>query len=629
MKSQLRKWLPGFGLIATLCILPACGNLFPTGPTGGHRAQFTAGTITSVSPSTIMAGGPPFTLTVNGSNLAQGNSDILVWNGVQQIPEAVTATSVGSTTQATFAIDASLIANPGSVSIHLIDEVPEDRPSNTVTFTITPRSTTACALFGLYDFLFTGFDTSISGVPQFSKNNGGAMFAGAFGVDANGNISGELDFTNYPFRGGTGGAIPGALISGTCTDSATPNQGTLTFTLENNPSLGGTFTYTFVLQQGGSGPARGRLVETGDMNTSFGTIAGTGVFVATASDAVLNGDYAFGLVGIDPEGGSGFGSEIGAAGRFTFSNGNLSAGVADINDGGTVMANASVSEAQTALPPDLFSRISANLTIGGQQVPLSIYVNSSGSGFAIGGISSQTAIAGVAGFISPQANAGAYNNASLNAPFVFSTWGAPAPLYTGPAYTTSSDTTLGLASSFDSGAGTFNLEFDQVAAGVANLNQSATATYSVSTNGRTTVSYSVGANTLEYVYYLDGANDGFILGESGTTAEFGFFQPQAPGPFTTSTINGTFASATFLPMTPASPNLATEITLNDGTLSASTPAGALSGTYTVTTSGRGTASVNLPVLGGSNLVIYVIGPGSVEVMGSDHTMSDAIAFMHF
>lgn len=82
-------------------------------------------------------------------------------------------------------------------------------------------------------------------------------------------------------------------------------------------------------------------------------------------------------------------------------------------------------------------------------------------------------------------------------------------------------------------------------------------------------------------------------------------------------------------MTPASPNIATEITLKNGTLSANTPAGALAGTYAVAPSGRGTASVNLPVLGANNLVLYVIGPGSVVVMGSDNTTSNAITFMHF
>jgi hypothetical protein len=229
----------------------------------------------------------------------------------------------------------------------------------------------------------------------------------------------------------------------------------------------------------------------------------------------------------------------------------------------------------------------------------------------------------------PQANASAYNNGSLNAPLVFSTWGAPAPLYTGASYTTSSVTTLGLASGFNSGAGTFDLQFDQVSGGVASLSQSAAATYNVTSNGRTTVSYISGGNAVNYVYYLDSMNDGFIVGESGNAAEFGFFQPQTGGPFTAATINGTLASGTFLPMVPASPNLATEITLNNGALSANTPAGALSGTYTIAPSGRGTASVNLPALGGSNLVFYVIGRGNVEVMGSDNTTSDAITFMHF
>lgn len=618
MKNQLRKPLLAVALIASLRFLSACGNL---GPTGGHRAEFTAGAITSLSPSTIVAGGPPFNLTVHGSNLSPGNNDVLLWNGVQQIPAVGQGMSAGDPTQATYMIDAALIANPGNVSIVLtVPSAPGDRPSNALTLTIVPRTTTACALFGLYNFLFTGFENT-----QAARDNEPVMVVGAFGVDANGSLSGEEDISEFPFVS-SGGNLAAALITGTCANSATPNQGTLTFTLMNNPAFTGSFTYTFVLQQGGTGPARGRLAEPGTMNAPVGTISGAGIFVATAPDAVLNGDYAFGLVGSDAFGG-GSGNQIGVAGRFTYSNGNLSAGVGDMNDGGAVTANAPVTGTAPPFPSDLYSRTGLNLTIGGQQAVLTIYANSSGSEFAIGGISQGTKA--LVGFISPQANGGAYNDGSLNAPFVFSTWGAPAPLYTGASYTASSDTTLGLASGVNSGTGTFNLQFDQVSGGIANLNQTAPATYSVASNGRTTVSYGSGGNTVNYVYYLDSVNDGFILGESGNAAEFGFLQPQTGGPFTAATINGTLASATFLPMAPASPNLATEITLNNGTLSANTPAGALAGTYTTATSGRGTASVNLPALGGSNLVLYVIGPGNVVVMGSDNSMSNAITFMHF
>ncbi len=586
MKSQLRKGLLGFALIASLCTLPACGGFGGGGGGDGYNNILSSGTLTSISPSSVTAGGPPFTLTINGTAIQPDVS--LVWNGG---PSIIPATI--SSTQVTVVIDASLIANPGSISIVLNLTAPATSPSNALTLTVSPRTSTACALFGVSHFLFTGFDS-----------RGPATVVGAFGVDASGNVSGEEDFLD---PAGTEG---GPILGGQCTNSATPNQGTLTITLPRG-GANETFTYTFVLQQGGGGALRGQLVESGDVTG----VSGTGLFVGVPPDQSLSGDYAFGLVGMDETGG-----RMSEVGRFTDSNGIVSGGVADVNDAGTVTASAAVTG--SILVPDIYSRVVATLTIGGQYHAFDIFVNSSEGGYVIdrtGG----NGIGALAGFISSQANAGAYNNGDLDAPFIYSIWGAtPGP----PA---SSDTTIGLASGFNSGAGTFNLQFDNVAAGVSNLNQVVSgATYSIASNGRTTVSYSVGRNTVDYVYYLDDSNDGFILGESGNTVEFGYFQPQAPGPFSTATINGTFASATFLPMTPASPNLATEITLNNGSISANTPAGALTGTYTVAASGRGTANVNLPVLGGSDLVFYVIGPDSVEVMGSDNTMSDAIAFMH-
>jgi hypothetical protein len=44
--------------------------------------------------------------------------------------------------------------------------------------------------------------------------------------------------------------------------------------------------------------------------------------------------------------------------------------------------------------------------------------------------------------------------------------------------------------------------------------------------------------------------------------------------------------------------------------------------------GRGTASVDLPIFGSKNLVFYVIGPGAIDVMGSDGVAADASAFLH-
>lgn len=602
-----RNWILTFGLMILLCLAPGCGG--DLGPTGGHRAQFLI-TLTSISPSTVMAGGPAFTLTVTGSNITAGVAT-LVWNGGQQL----SSMQGGSNGSATFQINASMIANPGSISIAVVDGINNDQLSNALTLTVSPRGQTACALFGTYNFQITGFETNSKG---FGKDVGAVMAIGAFGVDANGVVAGEENFSFYPF-----GAEEGAY-TGTCTNSAIPNQGTLTFKFSGN--IEDTLIYTFVLEQGGSGSPQGRLFEPSQATSFFGMISGSGVFRQIAPSTNLNGSYAFGLTGTDA---SANGSQISAVGTFTVNNGNITTGVADINDGGTVTANVALSGSVNSNSSDPFSPISITLSIGGQFLGFGVYVDSSGGGLALGQTNGGNGHNGLAGFVSPQANAGSYNNTSLNAPIVFSTWGAPSPLYSDAVFTAASDTTIGIASGFDSSAGTFDLLFDNVSSGVANLNQTITgATYSVASNGRATVSYTSGGNTLNYVYYLDNTNDGYILG-LGNTAEFGLFQPQAAGPFSTSTISGSFAAGTFLSLTPASPNLATEITVNNGSIFASTPSGALSGTYTVAASGRGTATVNLPVLGGNDLVFYVIGPNSLVVMGSDSTTADAIAFMHF
>lgn len=591
-------------------VFTACGNL---GATGGHRAEFLV-TLTSLSPSSVMAGSPPFTLTVEGSNF-QSAPQTLVWNGGQQL----NATNV-TASQATFTIDASMIANPGNISIQFIDGINYNQLSNALTLTVNPHGQTTCALFGTYDFLFTGFSNNQGGSIGNTYGYGEEVLAGTLAIDEKGNVSSEGTFVSMPFSTGFNLAD-----TGTCTNSTTANEGTISIPFPYYPN------YTFVIENGSSGIIRGRLAQSGEITTAtIGTAPGSGIFVATPQNSVLgNGDYIFLLSGIDPSGAAGMGSPITIAGRFTQNNGNLSAGIADINDAGTVTTDVPVSGSLSTFQnvPSFYPPFTLNLTIGTVQGAFSVRVNSSGSGIAFGCGYPWTIC--FVGLILPQANAGFYANTSLNAPIVFSTWGETSPLYSGTAFTAASDTTIGLASGFDSNAGTFNLLFDNVSGGVANLNQTVTgATYNVASNGRATASYSLGGQSQNYVYYLDNANDGYILGLNNN-AEFGFFQPQASGPFNTGSINGTFAAGTFLPLSPASPNLATEVTLNNGNLTASTPAGALTGTYSVAASGRGTATVNLPALGSNDLVLYVIDPQSVLLMGSDNTASDTITFMHF
>lgn len=69
-------------------------------------------TIASMSPSAATAGGPAFTLTINGANYVSGaGATVARWD------EIALATTFVSSTQVTAAIPASLIANPESASI--------------------------------------------------------------------------------------------------------------------------------------------------------------------------------------------------------------------------------------------------------------------------------------------------------------------------------------------------------------------------------------------------------------------------------------------------------------------------------------------------------------------------------
>src|SRR5208282_1867784 len=101
----------------------------------------------SLSPTGAIAGGPAFTLTVNGTNFVNGAT--VLWNG-----SARTTTFVSST-QVTAAINASDIATAGSASVSVSNPTPGGGASGTLSFpvnnpvpaltSLTPVSKTAGA----------------------------------------------------------------------------------------------------------------------------------------------------------------------------------------------------------------------------------------------------------------------------------------------------------------------------------------------------------------------------------------------------------------------------------------------------------------------------------------------------
>jgi PKD repeat protein len=93
-----------------------------------------AATLTSISPASATAGGPAFTLTVNGTNFVSGS--VVRWNGSDR------NTTFVSTTQLTAAIPASDLSATGVATVAVFNPAPGGGESASLPFTIIPCSYT-------------------------------------------------------------------------------------------------------------------------------------------------------------------------------------------------------------------------------------------------------------------------------------------------------------------------------------------------------------------------------------------------------------------------------------------------------------------------------------------------------
>ncbi len=121
--------------------------------------------INSLNPSTATAGGPAFTLTVNGAGFAAGS--VVQWNG------SALATSVVSSTQLTAPVLANLIATPGTAQVTVLSNT---LTSNSVSFTIVSGPTISSI----------APTTAIAGGPAFTLTVTGSGFQSGAAVQWNG-----------------------------------------------------------------------------------------------------------------------------------------------------------------------------------------------------------------------------------------------------------------------------------------------------------------------------------------------------------------------------------------------------------------------------------------------------------
>lgn len=122
-------------------------NLTVTNPdgqqaTGSNVFTVTAGsnpvpTITSLSPTNTMFGGPTFTLTVNGTNFVNGGVSVVNWNGS---PRATTFVNANQVTAQILNTD---IGNSGTFNVTVVNAAPGGGTSNTAVFLVNPVQPTS------------------------------------------------------------------------------------------------------------------------------------------------------------------------------------------------------------------------------------------------------------------------------------------------------------------------------------------------------------------------------------------------------------------------------------------------------------------------------------------------------
>jgi hypothetical protein len=115
-------------------------TVFNGTPGGGtsNAVNFTVNnpvpTITSISPSSAIAGGPSFTLTVDGTGFVSGGAtaSAVDWNGVKL------GTTFVNANQLTATVPAGDIHTAGTASVTVVNPAPGGGTSNAETFTINP-----------------------------------------------------------------------------------------------------------------------------------------------------------------------------------------------------------------------------------------------------------------------------------------------------------------------------------------------------------------------------------------------------------------------------------------------------------------------------------------------------------
>ncbi len=394
-----------------------------------------------------------------------------------------------------------------------------DADSNTATAAVS--ITITGKLQGTFAFSFNGFD---NGQPFYT--------AGSFSGDGSGNLTGVLDQNSAA----AGDVASNAPFTGTYT-VGTNNLGTMTLTI---PALNNV-TYSYSLAVPVKGDLKFILAD-----SNHPQVYGSGVIKAqslpknTGSSpfSLMAGKWAMGFFGVDPSN-----KRSAGAGFFKLDTlGNLTGGIEDTNDNGTVQSQ--VPFTGLWVPDADFAttgRGTATLNVGANTLHYAFYaVNPTSEAIEV-----QTDVGASLSLVSTlkqfgSAVNGNFSNASLNGSAVMELNGAS---------NSAPDEQLGVGA-FDGNGNITLFQTDENNGGTLTEN-TFTGTYSVDQNtGRVTVS---GIGSSQPVWYLAGVNSGFVIGTDPSTTE-GIFEPQTNGPFSLPSFLVAYAGGTIQPVLPSITN---------------------------------------------------------------------------
>jgi len=167
--------------------------------------------LTNISPNNATAGGPPFTLTVNGTNFVRTSA--VNWNGI-----ALNNPHFVSSTQITITVPAANIANAGTASVTVFNPAPGGGTSNAVPFAINNPV------------------ANLTSLSPASKNHGGTDFT--LTVRGTGFVSTSQVKWNGSNRTTT--FVNGSQVQAAITAADIVNPGTAQVTVANPGPGGGT-----------------------------------------------------------------------------------------------------------------------------------------------------------------------------------------------------------------------------------------------------------------------------------------------------------------------------------------------------------------------------------------------------